>query len=98
MTAQRIPIVAIRWEDERTTCGRVHGWLAAHDYAPDAQPTPAELPGDCDMCIGGRCDINGREFTGPCLGRLPAGDPAWARAMRWRLTDDGAALRPAGGA
>ena len=78
----QIPIIEMRWHDERTGCARAHRYLAG-----ELQGIPADFDG-CYFYRSGRCTMNGSEAGRPrnaCLFRESETSASWARVREWRL-------------
>ena len=76
-----VPVVAVRWYDERAGC------VLAHRYdAGQIDGTAAEY-GGCHFYAGGGCQMNGRAERDACLFHLPETAPAWARLRSMVLLD-----------
>lgn len=77
-----IPVIELRWLDERTGCARAHRYLAG-----ELQGIPADYDG-CYFYRSGRCTMNGSEAGRPrnaCLFRESETSTSWARVREWRL-------------
>lgn len=81
----QVPIVEMRWHDERTGCKRAHYYLAG-----ELQGTPAEY-GTCHFYQAGRCKMNGTEAGRPrsaCLFHEPEDSKGWRGVSFWRLLEE----------
>lgn len=81
----QVPIVELRWHDERTGCNLAHYYLAG-----ELQGTPAEY-GACHFYQAGRCKMNGCESGRPrsaCLFHEPEDSKGWRGVSFWRLLEE----------
>ena len=81
----QIPVIEMRWHDERTGCARAHRYLAG-----ELQGIAAEYS-DCYFYRSGRCTMNGSEAGRPrnaCLFHEPETGASWANVQRWRLLEE----------
>jgi hypothetical protein len=81
----QVPIVELRWHDERTGCKLAHYYLAH-----EVQGTPAEY-GACHFYQAGRCKMNGCESGRPrsaCLFHEAEDGQSWRRVKGWRLLEE----------
>lgn len=81
----QVPIVELRWHDERTGCALAHYYLAG-----ELQGTPAEY-GACYFYQAGRCKMNGCESGRPrsaCLFHEPENSKGWRGVSFWRLLEE----------
>jgi len=78
----QIPVIEMRWHDERTGCARAHRYLAG-----ELQGVSSDYDG-CYFYRSGRCTMNGSEAGRPrnaCLFRESETSTSWARVREWRL-------------
>ena len=75
-----VPILAVKWHDERTGCATAHRYLAG-----ELDGAPGDYTG-CHFYHGARCDMNGRGAN-PCLFHEPESGPSWGNVKRWRLLE-----------
>jgi hypothetical protein len=81
----QVPVVEMRWHDERTGCARAHRYLAR-----ELQGIPADYD-DCCFYSAGRCTMNGSENGRPrnaCLFHEPENGRSWAGVRNWRLLEE----------
>ena len=81
----QVPIIELRWHDERTGCNLAHYYLAG-----ELQGTPAEY-GACYFYQAGRCKMNGCESGRPrdaCLFHEPEDSKGWRGVSFWRLLEE----------
>ena len=78
-----VPILQVRWFDERQCCTTVHAYLSG-----DIDGTPAEYTG-CSSYRDGQC--GGVGWERPCLFHEPETSDGWRKARSWELVslDDG---------
>jgi len=79
-----IPVVEVRWHDERTGCERAHRYLAG-----ELQGIPSDFD-DCYFYRAGRCTMNGSENGRPrnaCLFHESEAGRSWTRVREWRLLE-----------
>ena len=72
---EAVPILEVKWADERQWCGLVHQYLAGEI---DGRPSDWQA---CSSLRGGMCGGNG--WKDPCLFREPESSKGWQRANQW---------------
>ncbi len=70
---QAVPVVEVRWYDERASCTLAHRYDAC-----EVAGTQAEY-GQCYFYTRGGCKVNGNLSRDACLFHLPETAPAWDR-------------------
>ena len=92
----QIPVLDVRWHDERTGCRLAHAHLAGHITAVEAEASLETCSFYQRAPIGaGRCTMNGKvtgEGRNPCLFHQNPHSADWQNVMRWRMIEqpDGA--------
>lgn len=83
--ATAVPVVKVRWFDERQTCRLVH------DYLEGRMEGALCEYGGCGAYHGGICRNTGCARL-PCMFHEPEGAPIWQRARQWErvVLEDGA--------
>ena len=77
---EAVPILEVKWHDERTGCARAHRYLAG-----ELDGAPGDYTG-CYFYHGGRCDMNGRSAN-PCLFHEPESGRSWDKVRWWCLLE-----------
>lgn len=78
--ATAIPIVAVRWMDERIGCRLAHLYEAG-----EIEGTPEQYGGCFFYRAGGGCTMNGGRSSDACLFHLGESAPAWSRLREWAM-------------
>ena len=76
---EAVPILEVRWFDERQTCLAVLEYLLG-----ERQGTPADYE-PCYFFRAGQCRRNGRESANLCLFCEPESSRGWQSARQWTL-------------
>ena len=86
---QAVPVIQVRWSDERETCRTVQDFLAG-----EIEGTFEEYS-RCTGYVAGQCSGTGGASL-PCLFHEPSTSRSWKRAQEWeriKLEDGTTALR-----
>lgn len=78
--ATAIPIVAVRWMDERVGCRLAHLYQAG-----EIDGTPEQYGGCFFYQAGGGCAMNGRRSDDACLFHLSEQTAPWSRLREWAM-------------
>ena len=81
---QAVPVLKMRWHDERTGCEKAHRYDAG-----ELQGTPEDYS-SCWAYSNGRCKMNGSQDGRPrsaCLFHEPEDGPSWADLRQWVLLE-----------
>lgn len=78
--ATAIPVVAVRWMDERIGCRLAHLYQAG-----EIQGTPDQYGGCFFYQAGGGCTMNSRRAADACLFHLSESTPEWNRLREWAM-------------
>lgn len=88
VAGRHIPLLEVKWADERQWCGRIHRFLTGEVPVSEV----AELRADCDMCRalprdgGEYCALaGGPDDPVPCLFDERRDAEGWRKARRWTL-------------
>lgn len=77
-----VPVLQVKWHDERTGCNLAHRYDAGQIAG-----TPAEYQG-CHFYRSGGCQMNGNSYRDACLFHEPENGPAWTNLRRWALLEE----------
>lgn len=78
--ATAIPILKVRWFDERQHCQLAHFYDAG-----EIEGTPGQVQACYFFQAGGRCVKNGKRADDACLFHLSPSAPEWSKLREWSL-------------
>lgn len=78
--ATAIPVLTVRWHDERTGCRLAHLYDAG-----EIDGTPEQVNGCFFHIAGGGCAMNGRRANDACLFHLSDSAPEWKGLRQWAM-------------